>query len=328
MYTSKFENITTEQIVDSLQKKGFFVFEEALTEQYINELLQEVNFDKVLLNANDVGVVLAKHQKFLTHCLAKSKKAYDLMTSPQILEICKNYFQDRYVLINHRIYQTHKISHMPWHTDNNQQVGRKLDSKHNRPGLLFLFYLSDVTKNSFQLIKDSHLWSHQYNHEIYLSDNFVEEKHKKDILSFPLKKGSLILCNIHTVHRAEPFKDEKYTRKTLLFQVDQVGSNIIGHGEKNFVNTEFIDNTTPEIMSYLGFGYKTDYPAFPNTSIATMTTQDIISLQRQLLPLTLQAIAKNLALSLLPGEVIIQIKRLLWKNKNKQVNTATIKESE
>ncbi|MEB3280975.1 MAG: phytanoyl-CoA dioxygenase family protein [Lyngbya sp.] len=328
MYTSAFQNITTEEIVNSLQQKGFFVFEEALTEQYINELLQEVNFDQVLVNTNDVGVVLAKHQRFLTHCLAQSKKAYDLITSPQILDICKNYFRDRYVLINHRIYQTEKISHMPWHTDNNRQTGRQLSSKHNMPGLLFLFYLSDVTKNPFQLVKDSHLWSHKHDSEIYLSDHFVEENYKKDILTFSLKKGSLILCNIHAVHRAEPFQDDSYTRTTLLFQVDQVGSNIIGHGEKNLVNTEFINHLTPEIMNYLGFGYKTDYPAFPNTSVATMTTQDIISLQRQLLPLTLKAIAKNLALNLLPEEVIIQIKRLLWNFKQKQINTAKIKQSQ
>ncbi|MGB3192017.1 MAG: phytanoyl-CoA dioxygenase family protein [Limnoraphis sp.] len=326
MYTSNFQNVTTDKIVDSLHQKGFFVFEEALTEEYIDELLQEVNFNQVLVNTNDVGVVIAKHQKFLTHCLAKSKKAYDLITSPQILEICDNYFQDRYVLINHRIYQTQKISHMPWHTDNNRQVGRQLSSKHDMPGLLFLFYLSDVTKNPFQLVQDSHLWSHKHNHEIYLSDNFIEEKYKKYIITFPMKKGSLILCNIHAVHRAEPFKDDNYTRNTLLFQVDQVGCNVIGHGEKNLVNTEFIDNINPKIMNYLGFGYKTDYPAFPNTSISTLTLQDLISLHRQLLALTLKASAKNLALSLLPGEIIIQIKRLLWNWKSKQVNTAKFKD--
>ncbi|WP_413167499.1 hypothetical protein ACL6C3_12560 [Capilliphycus salinus ALCB114379] len=196
------------------------------------------------------------------------------------------------------------------------------------PGLLFLFYLSDVSKNPFQLVKDSHLWSHKHDSEIYLSDHFVQENYKQDIISFPLKKGSLILCNIHAVHRAEPFKDNNYSRETLLFQVDQVGANNIGHGETNLVNTEFIDRLTPEIMNYLGFGYKTDYPAFPNTSVATMTTQDIITLQRKLLPLTLQAIAKNFALNLLPGEAIIQIKRLLWNLKKKQINRTKIKESE
>ncbi len=319
MYNSAFQNLTTDQIVDSLKQNGFFVFEQALTEQYINELLKEVNFNQVLVNTNDVGVVIAKHQKFLTHCLAQSKKAYDLITSPRILDICQHYFEDRYVLINHRIYQTQKISHMPWHTDNNQQIGRQLERKHNKPGLLFLFYLSDVTKNPFQLLNNSHLWSHQHEHEIYFSDQFIEEKHKKCIRTFKLKKGSLILCNIHAIHRAEPFKDKNYTRSTLLFQVDQVGQTI-GHGEKNLVNTEFIDHLTPELISYLGFGYKTDYPAFPNTSISTMKIQDILDLQRQILISTLKSSAKSLAINLLPGDMIIQIKRLLWQWKYKQVN--------
>ena len=216
---------------------------------------------------------------------------------------------------------------MPWHTDNNCQTGAQLSSKHNQPGLLFLFYLSDVSKNPFQLVKDSHLWSAKYDHEIYLSDHFVKHNYKKDILTFPLKKGSLILCNIHAVHRAEPFQDSRYSRTTLLFQVDQVGDNTIGHGEKNLVNTEFLDDLTPELMNYLGFGYKADYPAFPNTSVATMTTQDLMSLYGQLLPLTLKALVKNLAFNLLPDEIILKIKRLIWSLKQKQVNTGKIKKS-
>lgn len=317
MFKLDFLNFSTSQIVNELKTKGYFVFEQALPEQYIDELLEEVNFNHILVNANDTGVVIAQNQKFLTHCLTHSKKVYDIITSYKILSICKEYFNDDYKLTNHRIYQTYKISHMPWHTDNNLQQGSQLVAKHDMPGILFLFYLSDVTKNAFQYIKDSHNWSYKYDNEIYLSDSFIDKNFKNDIISFRMKKGTIIVCDIHGIHRAEPFLDKNYSRTTLLFQVDQVGSKYIGHGEKNLVNTEYLDNLTPEIMNYLGFGFKRTYPAFPNTSVSTMTVQDILALQKQLLPQTVAALTKGLIKSLLPAEVIINAKRTAWLLKSK-----------
>jgi ectoine hydroxylase-related dioxygenase (phytanoyl-CoA dioxygenase family) len=312
-----FLNTSTSQIVNDLKSKGYFVFEEALEQQYIARLLQEVDFNDILVNNNDVGVVVAQNIKFLTHCLASSKKTYDIITSRKILDICKEYFDDNYKLTNHRVYQVNQKAHMPWHTDNNLQSGKQLVAKHNMPGLLFLFYLSDVTTNAFQYLKDSHKWSSKYDHEIYLSDDFIEKNYKKDILSFPMKKGSLIICDIHGIHRAEPFQDDNYNRTTLLFQVDQVGSEYVGHGEKNLVNTEYFDNLTPEVMDYLGFGFKRTYPAFPNSSVATLKPQDILALQKKLLPQTIEAFFKYIVNYLLPAQVIINAKRILWYLKSK-----------
>jgi Phytanoyl-CoA dioxygenase (PhyH) len=323
MFNPDFVNFSTSEIVNDLKIKGYFAFEQAITPQYVEDLLQEINFNQLLLNNNDVGVVTAQDIKFFTHCLAGSKKTYDVITSRQVLDVCKEYFTDDYKLTNHRVYQTSQNSHMPWHTDNNRQIGRQLSEKHNMPGLLFLFYLSDVEKNAFQYIKDSHKWSRKYSHEIYLSDSYIDNTYSKDILTFPMRKGSLILCDIHGIHRAEPFQDKTYNRTTLLFQVDQVGSENVGHGEKNLVNTEYLDNLTPEVMDYLGFGFKRDYPAFPNTSIATMKLQDIVELQKQLLPKTLEALNKNILKSLLPAEAVINAKRLLWHFKSKSSKQKT-----
>lgn len=317
MFNPNFDKVSPNEIVNELKTKGYFVFEEALTEKYVDELLQEVDFDRVLVNTNDVGVVIAKTQKFLTHCLATSKKAYDIITCQKVLDICSHYFNDSYKIINHRIYQTTKASHMPWHTDNNRQVGKQLDSKHDMPGILFLIYLSDVTQNPFQVVKDSHNWSHKYSHEIYLSDRFIEENYQQDVMEFLMKKGTIFVCDIHTVHRAKPFIDKNYIRKTLLFQVDQVGSENIGHGEKNIINTEFIDNRSQELMDYLGFGFKRDYPAFPSTSVATMTPKDMLTLQKQLFSQTIQAVARNFVASVLPGELIVNLKRMIWHFKSK-----------
>jgi Phytanoyl-CoA dioxygenase (PhyH) len=283
-------------------------------------MLQEVDFNYILVNNNDVGVVVAQNVKFFTHCLASSKKAYDVITSRKVLDICKGYFDDNYKLTNHRIYQTSTNGHMPWHTDNNLQVGKQLVAKHDMPGLLFLFYLSDVEKNAFQYLKGSHKWSNKYDHEIYLTDSFIDDNYKEEILSFPMKKGTIIVCDIHGVHRAEPFQDKNYSRTTLLFQVDQVGNKYIGHGEKNLVNTEYLDNLNPEVMDYLGLGFQRTYPAFPSSSVATMKPQDMLALQKQLLPQTIEALSKSLVKYLLPAEMLTNAKRLLWFLKSKKTN--------
>jgi hypothetical protein len=311
MYTSEFEEIGDRQIAKAIQDKGYFIFENALIEPYIDDLLEEINFNNILVNTNDVGIVFSGCQRFLTHCLAKSKKTYDLITSRRILNICNEYFNDRYQLTNHRICQTLKTVGMPWHTDNNLQIENRLSGKHNMQGILFLFYLSNVEMSPFQYIKDSHNWSQNYD-EIYFSDSWIDSNYQKDILTFKMKKGGFIACNIHGIHRAKPFQDRNHTRTILLFQVDRLGSEHIGHGEQNLINTEYIDNLSPELSSYLGFGIKRNYPAFPNSSVATMELQDILSLQSQLLPQFTTAFVKKIIKTLLPQKLIVNAKRMGW----------------
>ena len=100
MFNSEFTNISSHQIVNEIKTKGYFAFEGALTEQCVEEFLQEIDFNQVLVNTNDIGVVIAQNQRFLTHCLANSKKSYDIITSRLVLDICKGYFDDTYNLTN------------------------------------------------------------------------------------------------------------------------------------------------------------------------------------------------------------------------------------
>ncbi len=318
MYLKQFEDISAAEIVDSIRKEGCYFTEIALNDSYVEQLLTEVSFDSLLVNHNNVGTVVAGTQKFLTHCLAKSKKAYDLITSEKVLEICNAYFTARYQLTNHRFCQTRQGSHMPWHTDNNLQTDSQLTGKHTMPGLLFLFYLSEQNISPFQYLKASHTWSKQYSHEIYLSNHWVETHHQDAVVSCKMPKGGLIICDTHTIHRAAPFSNRYHARNILLFQVDQVGDAYRGHGEQNLIDTEFIDNLSPEIFSYLGFGVQRNYPAFPNSSAATMPIPDLLELQRQLLPLTLKAIVKSLVKTLLPGELLVNAKRLAWTIKTRK----------
>ena len=190
MFDTFFNNTSTNTIVSEIKSKGYYAFEKAIEEKYVDHLLSEIDFDSISLNSNDVGVVNANNIKFLTHCLASSKSTFDIITSDKVLDICKSYFTDTFNLVNHRIYKTCKSSHMPWHTDNNRQVGNKLSEKHEMPGLLFLFYLSDVDKNAFQFIDGSHKFSKKYSKEVYLSDKYIQSAYKKHILTFYMKKGS------------------------------------------------------------------------------------------------------------------------------------------
>jgi len=317
MQENQLETIPISEVISVIQAQGYYYYEKALTEQCVDRLLREIDFDHILVNNNDVGVVASGTQKFLTHCLAKSKQAYDLITCRQVLDICNAYFTDKYQLTNHRFCQTRRSFHMPWHTDNNLQRNSQLSGKHSMPGLLFLFYLSDQNLSPFQYIKGSHLWSHQYDNEIYLSDRWVETHHQEDVVTFKMSKGSLIICDTHGIHRAVPFHDRHHFRNILLFQVDQVGKSYVGHGEQNLINTEFIDNFSTELFDYLGFGIKRNYPAFPSSSAATMTIQDLLIVQQQLLPLTLKAIAKSLVKTILPGEMLVNFKRTIWAFKSR-----------
>ena len=70
MFNLEFTYLDAEEIIYNVKNKGFFVCEQALNKQYIEELLQEINFDRILVNHNDVGAVIATDVRFLTHCLA------------------------------------------------------------------------------------------------------------------------------------------------------------------------------------------------------------------------------------------------------------------
>jgi len=321
-FNPEFLSESNKKIVNDVRTQGYYAFEGALDSEYVDDILKEVDFNNILLNRNDVGVVATQNNKYLTHCLASSQRAYDVITSPKVLAICKEYFSDNYKLINHRIYQTSKRQHLPWHTDNNRLEGSQMSEKHDMPGLFFMFYLSEVPKNPFQLVRGSHLWSHKYNHESFFTDSFIDKNYADDVVTFRMKKGSFILCDIHGIHRAEPFNDENYNRTTLLFQVDQVGNGNAGHGEKNIINTEYLKNLTPEISDYLGFGFKRDYPAFPDTSISTMTTNDILKLQKQLFTKSFSAIGQNIARSVLPSNMITSFKRLRYRQSKRIKLTA------
>ncbi|MDE5107683.1 MAG: phytanoyl-CoA dioxygenase, partial [Trichodesmium sp. St17_bin3_1_1] len=88
MFNLNFTELNPISIADQIKKNGYFIIENALTTEYIDQLLKEIDFERTLVNSNDVGVVLSGNQKFLTYCLAKSKKVYDIVTYDKVVDIC------------------------------------------------------------------------------------------------------------------------------------------------------------------------------------------------------------------------------------------------
>ena len=67
-----------------------------------------------------------------------------------------------------------------------------------------------------------------------ITNEFIDKNYSKLIKSFKLPKGSLLIYDATGIHRAKPFKNNKYVRKSLYFQVDAYDEN----SEKILLNTK------------------------------------------------------------------------------------------
>lgn len=317
----------TEVASELKYEAGYVVIEGAIQKEIIASILDTVNMDEYLVNNNTVGVVHAQQTNFHSHTLAVSKECYDIVTNEKIREICSNFFNGPHKISNQRISETRTKAHMPWHTDNNLQSGNTFVGKHTLPGILFLLYLSDVSDtNPFQFIHDSQKWSPQHD-ERFFSDDYIEQNYADKIVSVRAPKGTLVICNTHLIHRAEPFNRPGFKRLTYLFQIDALSDDYLGHGEKLLINPSFVDDTSPDVLNYLGFGVKSTYPTFPQTSVTSMLPQDLWLLQRAIFPMAIRGLILSLIKALLPSKALIRLKNVnLSKWFSKKLSTDRLSE--
>lgn len=311
--TPVFDQSDSETIADEIKHNtGYCIFEKAIAPEALMAIVDKIKVDGYLVNNNSVGVVRSASGNFLSHTLAVSKHCYDIVTSEKVRAICQNYFDRPYKVVNQRLYETHTKAHLPWHTDNNLQSGNSFGGKHPLPGIVFLFYLTDVSDtNPFQLIPGSHRWADEST-ERYFSDEYIERNYADKIVSVRAPKGTLIACNSHLVHRAEPFNRPGFSRYTFIFQVDEISDDYVGHGEPLLINPSFVNDTSPEILDYLGFGTQSDYLTLPHTSAATLSPQDLLRMQKSILPKALRGLVASTAKSLLPGSLLNIIRNRLY----------------
>ena len=268
IFTDNFLNINTSEIADQIKKIGYFKYEGALSDEFIENIQKDVEKAGLSLNNNGVGGGYFTHgsQFFLTHMLASSKSFYNYCTNSRILNFCKQIFGNQFRLKALRYYENFGGQHMMWHTDNRLYEKNKKGETHtSSPGIIFLAYVDDVNDGEFQYIKGSHVWSGKNTHHDYTVD-YVKKNFEKDIVGFKGKKGTILIYNTWGVHRAKPTTNTDFVRKTLFFQVEKD----INHSEPILLNPEFITEFNDDIKMYLGFGKKATNNIYPTTNIFTM----------------------------------------------------------
>ena len=267
IFSKEFFNLDFKLISNEIKEKGFFSFERALTEDFINQIINDVENCGLSLNNNNVGGVYYTRgsQFFLTHMLAVSKSFFNYSTSPKVFDICNDYFNDKYRLKSLRYYENLAGQGMQWHTDNRNYLGKEFSGTTNKnPGIIILAYISDVEDGEFQYIKGSHIWSSNNKFNDYKIE-YINENHKDNIIGFKKPKGSIIIYNTHGIHRAKPSSQKGFVRKNILLRVDQD----IEHAEPILLRTEYLEKIDERLKTYLGFGEKTS-DMYPPSSLETM----------------------------------------------------------
>ena len=259
IFTSEFQKIDINNVINEINQNGYFAIENALTNEALIKIEKESTETKLNINQNNVTGVYKERQYFFTNLLAVSKSFYDLVTSRFVLDTCEKFMGDSFRLTALRYYETYGKYHMHWHTDN------KTDKVFiNDPGLIFICYISDVMDGQFQYIKGSHLWSDKKKFNDY-TDDFINKNYNKEIKNFKFSKGTIIIYNTRGIHRAKPVFKNNFIRKSIFFQIENTPDS-----EPIILNTKFINETNSKISMLLGFGKPSNYTVFPKTSLNTL----------------------------------------------------------
>ncbi len=299
-FSREFQSLKIDNISKQIKEKGYFAFSRAINQETVSRIHLDATQYKLNLNNNNITGVYTDNQYFLTNLLSVSKKFYDFVTSQIIFDICKMHLGYKFRLKALRYYETYGKHKMQWHTDN------KTDQKFSHiPGLIFIFYISDVNDGQFQYIEGSHLWSGKKAYNNY-TDEYIQQNHRDKIKDFRLPSGSLIIYNTYGVHRAKPVFNKNFVRKSVFFQVDSE----INNSEPIILNTEFISKVNDEIKMFFGFGNKSNYEVYPKTSINSLPLtpnilkilikyilQRLLKTCKYLIPKKIKKILKNFLIS-------------------------------
>jgi len=308
MFSQEFKDINPEKILTDIKNKGYFSFDNALSTEFINNILSDVNKEGVNLNTNNISGVYYSpgSQFFLTHMMAVSKNFYNFCTNSILINICSNFFKDAFRIKAFRYYENFGGQKMQWHTDNKSEAG-----KNDTKGLIFIVYLSDVQDGEFQYIEGSHIWSANDDHTDYNND-LIEEKYKDKIVSFKKNAGGIIIYNTYGIHRAKPTKNSNFVRKSLFLQIDE-NLNI---ATPIYIKTEFLDNLNDKLKTYLGFGLRANQNNYPPSNM------DTLPLNKKILIIMINWILKkilNNIIRYLPGFIRKRLRKLkITKSKLKQ----------
>ena len=300
-FSNQFDSIPESEIAENINKNSFFSYEKAVDPKIIDKILSETELFKINLNSVHISPVHHSSGYYHSNALAKSNTLFKFMTSKKIFEIARNYLGNEFRLKCHRVYSRNPIAKDSWHTDD-KRYGNKFRIK----GIVFIVYLNDVFNGEFQAIKGSHLISENYKYSSFHDD--IIKGYNKDIVSFKLPLGSIIIFDIRAIHRAKPYFNLLWRRKSLFFQVDTE----LDDAEKLLINPRFINNMDKTLFTYLGMGKKNDMPQEPsNSEIKTLNFKDIANVQGKLFLAILYRINWLLRTLFVSNKIKVGIKKLL-----------------
>ena len=262
MFSQEFKNLNIEKVLKDINNKGYFSLDNALSNEFIKNIINDVNKEGINLNTSNISGVYYSpgNQFFLTHMMAVSKNFYNFCTNNILINICSKFFKKDFRIKTFRYYENFSGQKMQWHTDNKSET-----HKTNTNGLIFIVYLSDVQDGEFQYIEGSHNWSGDDDHSNY-SNDLIEDKYKDKITSFKKNAGGIVIYNSRGIHRAKPTKDNNFTRKSLFLQIDE-NLNV---GTPIYIKTEFLKNLNDKLKTYLGFGLNANQNNYPPSNMDTL----------------------------------------------------------
>lgn len=303
IFNNSFLEIKEQDIINKIDNTGFFFFESAVKKDYLDQIIFDLSKKKFGLNDNFVAPVRTKTQYYFTNALAVSQNYFNLITAKKFLSLARNKFKDNFRLKCHRYYETMYGHHMTWHADNVDNHG----NVHENDGLIFIMYVNDVFDGEFQLIKDTNL-KENHNERLlnYSSDKFVEKNFKDKIISFKGKAGSIIIYDTWHLHRAKPIKSKSFTRKSIFMQIDKSMRN----SEKIVLTPDFISKeqlNDQDLMRYLGFGEKSDFPSAPIASYKNLPAIELIRLVNKSFVVLVKSFIRKILNKVLTQEQILKL---------------------
>jgi len=210
IFSQDFLNISDNEISNEISECSFYSKKSVISKDLIKNMLDEINLFEIKLNSLEISSVHDQDGYYMSNGLAKSKILFDILTSEKIMNISKSYMGEKFRLKCHRVYSVSSGAKNPWHTDD-KKYGIK---NQNIKGLVFIIYLNDVYNGEFQAIKGSHLFSEDFNHPNF--DTNIIKNYKDKIVSFKMPAGSIIIFDNKSIHRAKPYMDFFWRRKSLF----------------------------------------------------------------------------------------------------------------
>lgn len=307
IFSDNFLDSSSQSIHSEIKEKGYFFYENALTQEFLDVLTSDIALHKFSCNENKPSGIYTVGQYYFVNLLSISQVFYNYVTSRSIRDICTSYFGHNFRLKALRYYETVGGFHMQWHTDN------KTDREFAEiPGLIFIFYVSDVDDGEFQYVEGSQNWSSHAAYNNY-SDAFIAKNHSAKVRSFKGAKGSLIVYNTYGVHRAKPSPKSSSVRRSVFFQVDEDISN----SEPIIINASFHKNREPWVDQFLGFGLDQTYDVFPTSNLKMLPKKIKLNIVSSLTGSLVYNFARDLIFSSKLMSSVARKGKKMWAGKNK-----------